>query len=55
MSKGALPEEALDGQMGPQLLSYMAVLRASYHLSVRKIQRLLQDQYETNLITGSDF
>ncbi|EDQ00900.1 hypothetical transposase [Shewanella benthica KT99] len=52
VSKGALPEEAPDGQMGPRLLSYVAVLSGLYHLSVRKIQRLLQDQYGTHFSTG---
>ncbi|EDQ01553.1 transposase [Shewanella benthica KT99] len=52
VSKGALPEEAPDGQMGPRLLSYVAVLSGLYHLSVRKIQRLLQDQYGTHFSIG---
>jgi transposase len=43
VSKGVLPKGAPDGQMGPRLLSYVSVLSGLYHLSVRKIQRLLQD------------
>ena len=52
MSKGALPRGVSTGQMGPRLLSYVAVLSGLYHLSVRKIQRLLQDQYGTHFSTG---
>jgi transposase len=52
VSKGVLPKGAPDGQMGPRLLSYVSVLSGLYHLSVRKIQRLLQDQYGTHFSTG---
>ncbi|EDQ01621.1 transposase [Shewanella benthica KT99] len=52
VSKGTLPKDTSDGQMGPRLLSYVAVLSGLYHLSVRKIQRLLQDQYGTHFSTG---
>lgn len=45
LSKGELPNSAPNGQMGPRLLSHIAVLAGKYHLSVRKIQSLLHDQY----------
>ena len=45
VSQGSLPSSAPSGQMGPRLMSYIAVLAGQYHLSVRKIQRLLRDQY----------
>lgn len=52
-SKGALPESAPQGQMGPRLLSHIAILAGQYHLSVRKIQRLLKDQFATHFSTGT--
>lgn len=52
VSKGALPKGTSAGQMGPRLLSYVVVLSGLYHLSVRKIQRLLQDQSGTHFSTG---
>lgn len=39
--------------MGPRLMSYIAVLAGQYHLSVRKIQRLLHDQYGTTFSIGA--
>ncbi len=39
--------------MGPRLLSYIAVLAGEYHLSVRKIQRLLKDTYGVHFSVGA--
>ncbi len=53
LSKGALPNAAPNGQMGPRLISYIAVLAGQYHLSVRKIQSLLRDQYGMTFSVGA--
>lgn len=47
VSRARLPEGAPQGIMGPNLLSYTAVLAGQYHLSVRKIQSLLKEQLGT--------
>ncbi len=39
--------------MGPNLLSYTAVLAGQYHLSVRKIQSLLKEQLGTTFSIGA--
>ena len=38
------PENVPQGIMGPNLLSYIAVLAGQYHLSIRKIRSLLKEQ-----------
>lgn len=35
------------GIMGPNLMSHIAILAGEYHLSVRKIRSLLQEQFGT--------
>ena len=52
-SKGKLPESAPQGQMGPNLLSLIAMLTGQCHLSIRKIQSLLKEQYGLNFSTGT--
>ena len=39
--------------MGPNLLSYIAVLAGQYHLCVRKIRSLLQEQLGTTFSIGA--
>ena len=53
VSKGCLPNDASDTQMGPNLLSYIGVLAGQYHLSVRKIQCLLKEQFNTTFSIGA--
>ncbi|HFQ5127481.1 TPA: transposase [Vibrio vulnificus] len=53
MSRARLPEETPQGIMGPNLLSYTAVLAGQYHLSVRKIQFLLKEQLGTTFSVGA--
>jgi hypothetical protein len=52
-SLGELPQTASSNQMGPRLMSYISVLSGQYHLSVRKIQRLLIDQYGVHFSIGA--
>lgn len=52
VSKGELPKTAPSGQMGPRLMSYISVLAGEYHLSIRKIQRLLRAQYGVTFSVG---
>jgi len=52
VSKGKLPVDAPTGQLGPRLMSHIALLAGQYHLSIGKIQRLLKDQYGTHFSTG---
>ncbi|MEB5529296.1 IS66 family transposase [Vibrio cholerae] len=53
VSRARLPEGAPQGIMGPNLLSYTAVLAGQYHLSVRKIQSLLKEQLGTTFSIGA--
>lgn len=39
--------------MGPNLLSYIAVLAGQYHLSIRKIRSLLEEQFGTTFSVGA--
>jgi transposase len=39
--------------MGPNLLSYIAVLAGQYHLSIRKIRSLLKEQFGTTFSIGA--
>ncbi len=52
VSKGKLPLDAPTGQLGPRLMSHIALLAGQYHLSIGKIQRLLKDQYGTHFSNG---
>ena len=51
--KAAKPEEVSQGIIGPNLLSYIAVLAGQYHLSVRKIRALLKEQLGTTFSIGA--
>lgn len=53
VSRARLPEGTPQGIMGPNLLSYTAVLAGQYHLSVRKIQSLLKEQLGTTFSVGA--
>lgn len=53
VSEGALPDDAPTGQMGPRLASFVAVMHGQYHLSLRKLQSLLRDQYQTTFSIGA--
>jgi len=41
------------GIMGPNLMSHIAILAGEYHLSVRKIRSLLQEQFGTTFSVGA--
>ena len=51
--KAAKPEEVSQGIIGPNLLSYIAILAGQYHLSVRKIRALLKEQLGTTFSIGA--
>ena len=53
MVRGSKPESAPQGIMGPNLLSYIALLAGQYHLSVRKTRSLLQEQLGTTFSVGA--
>jgi transposase len=53
VAKGALPADAPRGQMGPALQAHIGVLAGQYHLSVRKIQQLLQAQFGVTFSVGA--
>lgn len=48
-----MPESAPQGQMGPNLLSLIAMLAGQCHLSVRKIQSLLKEQHGLTFSIGA--
>ncbi len=50
--RAALPDDAPAGQLGPRLMSQMAVLSGQYHLSISKIQRLIRETYGIHFSTG---
>ncbi|WP_368406914.1 hypothetical protein [Vibrio vulnificus] len=41
------------GIMGPNLMSHIAILAGQYHLNVRKIRSLLQEQFGTTFSVGA--
>lgn len=43
--KAQKPSDIPQGVMGPNLMSYIAILAGQHHLSVRKIRSLLQEQF----------
>ena len=45
--KAQKPSDTPQGVMGPNLMSHIAILAGQYHLSVRKIRSLLQEQFGT--------
>lgn len=47
------PTNIPQGIIGPNLLSYIALLAGQYHLSVRKIQSLLREQLGTTFSIGA--
>ncbi|WP_262415415.1 IS66 family transposase [Vibrio sp. SCSIO 43132] len=47
------PDNVPQGIMGPNLLSYIAVLAGQYHLSIRKIRSLLKEQLGTTFSIGA--
>lgn len=51
--EGALPAGVPRGQFGPGVLALMALLAGEYHLSVRQIQRLLQDLFHLDIGLGT--
>ena len=53
VSQGQLPRDTPSGQIGPRLMSQIAVLAGQYHLSLNKIRQLLQDQYGTTFSIGA--
>lgn len=51
--KAQKPSDIPQGIMGPNLMSYIAILAGQYHLSVRKIRSLLQEQFGTTFSVGA--
>lgn len=51
--KAQKPQDIPQGMMGPNLMSYIAILAGQYHLSVRKIRSLLQEQFGTTFSVGA--
>ncbi|CCO49767.1 IS22-1 protein [Vibrio nigripulchritudo SOn1] len=47
------PEHVPQGIVGPNLLSHIALLSGQYHLSIRKIQSLLKEQFGTTFSVGA--
>jgi hypothetical protein len=51
--KAHKPSDIPQGIMGPNLMSHIAILAGQYHLSVRKIRSLLQEQFGTTFSVGA--
>ena len=51
--KAQKPDDASQGIIGPNLLSYIGVLAGQYQLSLRKIQPLLKEQLGTTFSVGA--
>ncbi|WP_305906713.1 IS66 family transposase zinc-finger binding domain-containing protein [Methylomarinum sp. Ch1-1] len=43
--KSAYPDTVPSGQMGPGLISWISLLNGGYRLSLRQVQRLLQEHW----------
>jgi len=48
-----LPEWVPSGQMGPRLLSWIAVLNGQFHLTIRQMQRFFEVQWGLHFSTGA--
>ena len=48
-----LPDFVPCGQMGPGLMAWIVMMSGQFHLSTRKIQRLLQEQWQLNFSIGA--
>lgn len=51
--KASKPDDASQGIIGSNLLSYISILAGQYHLSIRKIQSLLKEQLGTTFSIGA--
>ncbi|MBD1578077.1 transposase, partial [Vibrio sp. S11_S32] len=51
--KPVTPKSMPQGIIGPNLLSYIAILSGQYHLSIRKIRSLLKEQLGTTFSIGT--
>ena len=49
----ALPQSVPNGQMGPRLLAMIATLSGEFHMTTRKIQRLLAEHYHLEFSLGA--
>ena len=52
-TRAALPDWVPHGQMGPGLLGWIGVLAGQFHLSVRKIQQFLHEQWSLPFSIGA--
>ncbi len=48
-----LPSSVPSGQMGPGLISWIVLMSGQFHLSIRKIQQLLAEQWQLNFSIGA--
>ena len=51
--EGRWPDWVPNGQMGPGLISWIALMSGQFHLSIRKIQQLLSEQWELDFSLGA--
>ena len=51
--EGRWPDWVPSGQMGPGLISWIAMMNGQFHLSIRKIQRLLSEQWQLDFSIGA--
>ncbi len=49
----SLPESVPSGQMGPGLISWIVLMSGQFHLSIRKTQRLLAEQWQLKFSIGA--
>ena len=48
-----LPSDVPSGQMGPGLMSWIVLMSGQFHLSIRKIQQLLAEQWQLDFSIGA--
>lgn len=50
---GSLPDSVPSGQMGAGLIAWIVLMTGQFHLSMRKTQRLLKEQWQLSFSTGA--
>lgn len=51
--RAGLPDDIPQGQMGPGLIAWISLLNSQYHLSLRQVEQLLEQQWSLKFSLGA--
>ncbi len=51
--RAGLPDDILKGQMGPGLIAWISLLNSQYHLNLRQVEQLLEQQWSLKFSLGA--